>query len=119
MTRNYFLQQRAVRLPLSFSGRNAALRAPVHAIWRCRLRYSSTLAPTNIAHILSDSVSSLSPDSSLSVSGTLTVNAFVRTVRKQKRVAFVALGDGSTLQTVQAVLTPEQADGSVELPIQT
>jgi asparaginyl-tRNA synthetase len=41
----------------------------------------------------------------------LTVNGFVRTVRKQKRVAFAAIGDGSSIQTVQAVLTPEQADG--------
>ncbi|KAJ4291199.1 asparaginyl-tRNA synthetase [Kalmusia sp. IMI 367209] len=42
---------------------------------------------------------------------TLTLYGFVRSVRRQKRVAFAALGDGSSLQTVQAVLTPEQADG--------
>ncbi|KNG47688.1 asparaginyl-trna synthetase [Stemphylium lycopersici] len=32
-------------------------------------------------------------------------------VRKQKRIAFAAIGDGSTLQTVQAVLPPELAEG--------
>jgi asparaginyl-tRNA synthetase len=42
------------------------------------------------------------------------LNGYVRTVRKQKRVAFAAIGDGSTLQTVQAVLSPELAEGSVE-----
>jgi len=34
-------------------------------------------------------------------------------VRKQKRVAFAAVGDGSSLHTIQAVLTPEQAEGLV------
>jgi asparaginyl-tRNA synthetase len=37
------------------------------------------------------------------------LNGFVRTVRKQKRVAFAAIGDGTSLDAVQAVLTPEQA----------
>jgi asparaginyl-tRNA synthetase len=39
----------------------------------------------------------------------VTLNGFVRTVRKQKRVAFAAIGDGTSLEAVQAVLTPEQA----------
>ncbi|KAF2501794.1 mitochondrial carrier [Lophium mytilinum] len=43
--------------------------------------------------------------------GTITVNGFIRTVRKQKRVAFAAIGDGSSLQPLQAVLSPEQAEG--------
>ncbi|CAA9965801.1 AsnS Aspartyl-asparaginyl-tRNA synthetase [Pyrenophora teres f. maculata] len=42
---------------------------------------------------------------------TLTINGYVRTVRKQKRIAFAAIGDGSTLQTVQAVLAPQLAEG--------
>ncbi|KAI4655737.1 hypothetical protein J4E93_000452 [Alternaria ventricosa] len=41
----------------------------------------------------------------------LTINGYVRTVRKQKRIAFAAIGDGSTLQTVQAVLPPQLAEG--------
>ncbi|CAN9088575.1 unnamed protein product [Alternaria sp. RS040] len=32
-------------------------------------------------------------------------------LRKQKRIAFAAIGDGSTLQTVQAVLPPQLAEG--------
>jgi asparaginyl-tRNA synthetase len=39
----------------------------------------------------------------------VTLNGFVRTVRKQKRVAFAAIGDGTSLDAVQAVLTIEQA----------
>jgi len=39
----------------------------------------------------------------------VTLNGFVRTVRKQKRVAFAAIGDGTSLDAVQAVLTPAQA----------
>jgi len=35
----------------------------------------------------------------------------VRSVRKQKRVAFAAIGDGSTTGSLQAVLKPEQAIG--------
>ncbi|KAF2121724.1 mitochondrial carrier domain-containing protein [Lophiotrema nucula] len=111
MTRHCFLQQRAFRLSLPSSCRDAALGAPADAPWRFRPRCSSTLAPTNIANILRNSSSPLASSSVSSSAQTLTVNGFVRTVRKQKRVAFAALGDGSTLQTVQAVLTPEQAGG--------
>ncbi|KAI9673761.1 MAG: asparaginyl-tRNA synthetase [Trizodia sp. TS-e1964] len=39
----------------------------------------------------------------------LNLNCFIRSVRKQKRVAFAAVGDGSTIQSLQAILTPEQA----------
>jgi hypothetical protein len=34
---------------------------------------------------------------------------FVRSIRKQKQNAFAAIGDGSSLEPVQAVLTPDQA----------
>ena len=40
----------------------------------------------------------------------VTVNGFVRSVRKQKRVAFAALGDGTSLEPLQVVLTPNQAE---------
>ncbi|KAI9791519.1 MAG: Asparaginyl-tRNA synthetase [Peltula sp. TS41687] len=40
----------------------------------------------------------------------LTVNGYVRSVRRQKRVAFAVLGDGSTTEPLQVVLTPEQAE---------
>lgn len=39
------------------------------------------------------------------------VHGWVRTLRKQKRIAFLALGDGSAYQPLQAVLTPEQSEG--------
>jgi len=38
------------------------------------------------------------------------VNGWVRSVRKQKKIAFAALGDGSTLDSLQAVMKPEQAE---------
>ncbi|KAF2667200.1 mitochondrial carrier [Microthyrium microscopicum] len=41
----------------------------------------------------------------------LTVQGLVRSVRKQKKVAFLALGDGTTYLPLQAVLSPEQTQG--------
>lgn len=35
----------------------------------------------------------------------------VRTVRKQKSLAFLSIGDGSTVDVLQAVLHPDQAQG--------
>lgn len=37
------------------------------------------------------------------------VYGWVRSLRKQKKIAFAALGDGSTLESVQAVLKPDDA----------
>ncbi|OJD16663.1 asparagine-tRNA ligase [Emergomyces pasteurianus Ep9510] len=37
------------------------------------------------------------------------VQGFVRSVRKQKRFAFAEISDGSTIKSVQAILTPAQA----------
>ena len=37
------------------------------------------------------------------------VYGWVRSLRKQKKVAFAAIGDGSTLDPLQAVLKPEDA----------
>ena len=37
------------------------------------------------------------------------ITGWVRSVRKQKRIAFAAVDDGTTVDSVQAVLTPEQA----------
>lgn len=39
-----------------------------------------------------------------------TVHGFVRSVRRQKRIAFAAIGDGSCLAPLQLVLRPEQAE---------
>jgi asparaginyl-tRNA synthetase len=80
----------------------------------CRPRYSSTFYPSSIAELLSlSSAQSSSPQSTPVDGRALKINGYVRTVRKQKRIAFAAIGDGSTLQTVQAVLSPQLAEGLV------
>ena len=43
----------------------------------------------------------------------ITVTGSVRTIRNQKHRSFLELGDGSTTQTLQALLEPAQADGYV------
>lgn len=39
----------------------------------------------------------------------VTIKGFVRSVRKQKRFAFAEISDGSTVKSLQAILTPKQA----------
>ncbi|PQE19231.1 hypothetical protein CJF30_00007577 [Rutstroemia sp. NJR-2017a BBW] len=39
----------------------------------------------------------------------ITVNGFIRSIRNQKTRSFASIGDGSSLQPLQALLTPEQA----------
>lgn len=39
----------------------------------------------------------------------ITLKGFIRSVRKQKRFAFAEISDGSTVQSLQAILTPDQA----------
>ena len=39
----------------------------------------------------------------------ISVTGWVKSVRKQKRVAFAAVSDGSTIDSLQAVLKPEDA----------
>jgi len=43
------------------------------------------------------------------------LNGFVHSVRKQKRVAFAAVADGSSLQHVQVVMNPTQAEKFVDV----
>ncbi|KAI9837820.1 MAG: hypothetical protein M1819_006754 [Sarea resinae] len=73
--------------------------------WASGRHHSSSPHP-NIAALLA------SAKPGATANNTVTVNAFVRSVRKQKRVAFVALGDGSTFEPLQAVLDPSLAQGS-------
>lgn len=98
-------------------GRACALRPlrRLHAAPCARRNHAASSTPT-IAALLRTPPSQLPPQPPAPPGHLLTLNAFVRSVRKQKRVAFAALGDGSSLQTVQAVLTPQQADGSVPEP---
>jgi hypothetical protein len=60
--------------------------------------------PTSIASLLKSAA-----ESTASESPEIEVKGYVRTIRKQKRIAFAAIEDGSSLQPVQAVLTPDQA----------
>lgn len=91
------------------------LRRPVvaraHAPSSHCLRQNATFCPANIAELLTPA----SPLSSTPARGSseveaITVHGYVRSVRKQKRIAFAVIGDGSTLQTVQAVLSPQLAE---------
>jgi asparaginyl-tRNA synthetase len=43
-------------------------------------------------------------------SSNVTVNGFVRSVRRQKTRSFAAIGDGTSLEPLQALLTPDQAE---------
>ena len=43
------------------------------------------------------------------------VNGFIRSIRNQKQRSFASVGDGSSLEPLQALLTPKQSEGS-ELP---
>lgn len=43
--------------------------------------------------------------------GEVEVTGHVRTIRNQKRISFLELGDGSTSESLQALLKPEQAPG--------
>ena len=42
-------------------------------------------------------------------SGNVVVNGFIRTIRKQSKHAFAAVGDGTSLKALQALLRPDQA----------
>lgn len=68
-------------------------------------RSSVTLVP-QLAALLKPVANSPYPIGSI-----IKVNGFVRSVRKQKNVAFAVIGDGSTLDPLQVVLSPEQAEG--------
>ena len=90
-----------------------AVAAQTHALFLQRSRQSSTFCPTNLAELLrpASPLSSTLPQGSWETeTETLTIHGYVRSVRKQKRIAFAVIGDGSTLQTVQAVLSPQLAE---------
>lgn len=88
-----------------------ALRTFASAPRAVALRISSrTLSttpdvPSSIASILALPTGPDQPAKSIEVIG------HVRTVRNQKRHAFVELGDGTTTASLQALLEPAQATG--------
>jgi hypothetical protein len=71
---------------------------------RAGRRCLSTATPRTVKSLLF-------PASPLDEGHVCSVNGWVRSVRTQKHVAFVALGDGTTLKPLQVVLQPAQADG--------
>jgi asparaginyl-tRNA synthetase len=107
----------ALRSPLLLS-RRGPLHTHTHAhalapLAPSRLRYSSTFSPPNLAALLTPASPPSVPQQRPSDHQPLTIHGYIRSVRKQKRIAFAAIGDGSTLHTVQAVLAPQLAEGLV------
>ena len=90
-----------------YLSRFISIRAITNSPAATQTRLSSTLRRTspNIATILSTPSAWNEP--------TITAVGSVRTVRNQKQRSFVELGDGSTIQSLQAVLEPAQAEGYV------
>ena len=56
--------------------------------------------PTPVARLLETSPND--PDN-------VVVNGFIRSIRNQKQRSFASIGDGSSLEPLQALLTPQQA----------
>lgn len=50
----------------------------------------------------------LNTPSTSSVRKVVTINGYVRSLRKHRKTCFAALGDGSTIEPLQVVLNPEQ-----------
>lgn len=72
-----------------------------------RHQYSNASdAPGSIRDLLRCSVEKQNPPS-------VAVNGFVKSMRRQKRLAFAEIADGSCLEPLQAVLSPEQANAYI------
>ena len=79
---------------------------------RSRLQISQSLLRRSLAH-RAVSACSVADILSLPQSGDsyeVTASGSVRTIRRHKSVAFVELGDGSTIHTLQALLRAGQAE---------
>lgn len=88
-----------------------ALRAP-----RCRFRPSlislQPLVTRNCSiHTSRDTIAAILDSKPLDAINDVEVSGFVRSVRSQKRHHFVSLGDGSSLEPLQAVVPADQAEG--------
>lgn len=83
--------------------RGAALRNPLKLSSQILSRAFISTVPTSIAGFLD-----FKPHEPVS---DVKVDGFVRSVRAQKRFHFVSLGDGSSLEPLQAVVPADQAEG--------
>ena len=76
--------------------------------------YRRFLSTSHARHFSTPTIASLvarTPVGNDQESRRITVAGFVRTVRNQKLRSFVEIGDGSTVESLQAVLEPHQAKG--------
>ena len=87
-----------VIMPSARAGLRRCLRAGAHSIARPRYA-SSAAANVSVAKLLATPADEAEHE----------VNGFIRSIRKQKTRAFASIGDGSSLEPLQAMLTPEQA----------
>ncbi|KAF2459566.1 mitochondrial carrier domain-containing protein [Lineolata rhizophorae] len=96
--------------PDTLSRRSAPTLIRVPPLSTVKSSSTSAVSPIRISSLLrsQSSASSVGPNAT-TVSPLVSVNGFVRSVRKHKRVAFAAIGDGSSLQPLQVVMTPEHA----------
>ena len=98
----------------AFANNNGVCRIPINFI--TQLRMSSTEAtPTKTTTTPSSSSSSVSPrrvktnDAKVSEEQ-VSIKGWVRTVRKQKTLAFVEVNDGSSMSGIQCVLPFDNVD---------
>lgn len=67
--------------------------------------------PIPCSQILSHGVKNATPSDHPNAydNSEIRIQGFIRSVRKQKRFAFAEISDGSTIQPIQAILSPDQA----------
>lgn len=93
-------------MPVAQRGLQRCLRLGAHGRVQQRFHSSApspTASPLSVAKLLATPADD----------GERQVYGFVRSIRKQKTRAFAAIGDGSSLESLQALLTPAQAERSV------
>ena len=88
----------AVIMPTANTAFRRCLRANVHDAVRPRYS-SSTASNISVARLLATPADEAERE----------LYGFIRSIRKQKTRAFASIGDGSSLEPLQAMLTPEQA----------
>lgn len=89
----------AAIVPSANAGLRRCLRAGAYAVAQSRFSSSTTASNISVAKLLATPADE----------GEREVCGFVRSIRKQKTRAFASIGDGSSLEPLQAMLTPEQA----------
>ncbi|KFZ11842.1 hypothetical protein V502_07362 [Pseudogymnoascus sp. VKM F-4520 (FW-2644)] len=90
-------------MPVAQRGLQRCLRLGAHGRVQQRFHSSApspTASPLSVAKLLATPADD----------GERQVYGFVRSIRKQKTRAFAAIGDGSSLEPLQALLTPAQAE---------